>query len=1156
METPILIMGSFGLMIKSEEQEMLLPRFTKSFELDVKLNPNDTFLQQTQDGVVTAVSKSFIQMCKPNKNPKPLRPTGFVKIQYSKKKKKISNQAISENFDRTTITRPPTGPIPIGAWCSLCNKIGPKFHNEDCSIPSDSSLRVTLYGFITCVVEKNLVVDKDIDTDITELKNLLGEKFKGGETNNKEYYINEFNKLNTEDFVIKGGVNEWPLLNIRYDRVIREVGPKAKKTKSFFSNCSIISHNFPNGSVSIRVYETGLVHFVSCPWEHKSFYIKFIKRLNESEGVVNNVSKEQDTYIINTNESLVKSCFSSFSIFVDDSNMELDLEKLYNYYWPLDENNNPVLNIQSPKRVFTKRYKYSGKEIDHNYLVNPFSTKIPFYRFEIEFRNDLSTKKIIMKMIPCLGDKELPKFCKPYKITVLIFVSGKIQLIFSYCKDEDVGHSEDKLCDENPFITPDNIIDQFKDIQNELEQVMDFLYKSIDKVSNNVTTEANTKLNSKRELVNTVPGILPYRKRTKLKLNEEVELFNEELMDWDRTGTISEINDNDITVELTINDEKTGEITTVNIKNLRPVKQSSMQVARSKIGNTDIENKPSPYEFSGKCTGGDKFYVPFGGTQAVDNLYYPSCSVKKKDVYKMYIDQIISGFPNNEKEEEEFNIEKDAEFDIYSGVLKKESIELGKNVKFKIPFSDEELEGIIIDKRRTNDRKLNNVVIYKIDTGNEEYEIEGKDLLPEYRDDRRWEGIKGSDDIIKVKLLECAKKLGLSQSPYTTERQNIILQNKVLSEIQSLMNMTDSTFIGQNTSVLTPSTFLKFKDRSYSVTAFPSGSQRVIFYSDGKSHYFIDESMMVMKLAFDIENDVSIILDGYVNNNNNILTYYPIDCLLFNGKKMNQDYISIELRESGDINEEFMIEYIDDLDLDSNTYNNLVENLKYGRLLYTVLLSKILNKKITNISVKFANPENYTAPFIGIPNLLGRLKLNIQELANRNIIEDTNIIMSNSKDKLDLTFIPQKGHGNYLRWKRLLKTPVVLELIKKSKSGSTVGIGKEYIKPIGDTPISIPVTLLNKLKSGKRTFLKFDLNFMSNGKLNPEDPLTLDIIEPVVTKLAVLSHKRTQLIVDAMISPIPERVFLNKFEWKLIVPKSILFVPSESNPGIEPLTIQ
>jgi len=1141
LEPPTLVMGSFHLMIKSEDQEIDLTKFTKSFNLDVELNPSGTYLQQEQDGIITAVSKSFVKMCVPNKNQNIARPTGFVKIQYSKKTKKTKNAALAGFQGRQTISRPPVGPIPQGAWCSVCKNYGPDFHKENCSDPIEDKLRITLFGFITCVLEKGL--DNEIDPELVPLRDRFILKI-GDRTNiTKSEYLNYFEEIDKSDFLSnQEPVDDWPLLNIHYKKVIKQVGPKNKKDKSFFSNTAIVSYNFENsGSVSVRVYNSGLIHLVSCPWEHKDFYIKFVQRLNQADGIESSSTHESNTYIINTNESLVNSVFSSYSLFGEESK-DLDLEKLYNYFWPVNEDNQPILNKISPKRVFTKRYKAFDKEVDHNYLVNPFSDTNKFYRFDIEYRNDLSTPKIIMKMIPCLGNKEIPNFCKPYKITVMIFKSGKVQSIFSYCKDEDVGLTEDKLCDENPFITPDNILDQYIDIQKELEMCMDFIFNSVDRISNTVVVESNQKLEKKE--INTVSGISPYKKKENINIGETVELFNKELMTWDRTGEITD-NDNEFyTVELIEDDEKTGEvIENLKLGDIRPTQQSSMQIARSKIAGTDIPNKPDPYSFRGKCAGGDKYYIPMEGRQARDNLYYPYCSVKNKDKYNLHIDRILEGFPG--EEESDFNIEKDAEFDVYSGILKKGTNDIGKLVKF---MSDgEQYEGVIIDKHRTSDRGLDNIVIYKVETEDEIFEIQGSDLIPGYREDRRWDGL-GNPKMQKIKLLECAKKLGLSQSPYTTEIRNIKLQNRVMEYLLDITGK-ESGFV-HNTSVLTPTTFTKFQERAYMGVVFPSGSQRVMLLSHKGKHYFIDESMLIMKLDFDIDTEFTVLLDGYIKRTD-VITYYPIDCLIFNGKKMNNDYFNDQKELNS---EDEMFEFIESLDLDGNNYVDIIENLKYGRLFYTIMMGRIYgHKNIKNVN--FAKPEQYIVPFVGEVNRLGRVNLNPNSLKDRSIIEDVQTLFKNSKNSLDITFIPQKGTGNFLRWKRHLKTPVILELLKKSKEGYTVGMNGEYLKPINNRVIPIPASIISKIKNKKRKFIKFDLNFMNNGKLNPDDPVTLDVVDPIVTNDDALTHTRTQLIINAMISPIPERIFMSRIEWKLFVPKYIVLVADDEDPGISPLVI-
>jgi len=1171
MNSPTLIMGSFGLMIKSDDQNIDLNKFTKSFDVDVEVNPGGTYLQQEHDGISVAVSKSYIKMCRPNKNQDIRRPEGFVKIQYSKKTKKQKNTALAGFSGRQTISRPSVGPIPQGVWCSICKNYGPYFHKENCSDPVDDKLRVTLFGFISCVIEGNKVNE---DEDVVKLRDLFVSKMGDRTTVAKSEYIDLYNSFEFE--VIGDSVYDWPLLNFHYKQLNTEVGPKNKKNKSFFSNCSIVSYNFKNqGSTSIRVYDSGLIHLVSCPWEHKDFYIKFVNQLNNANGIINKETGDKDVYIINTNESLVTTVFSSYSLLPD--NLELNLKKLYNYFWPQDDSGIPILNNISPKRVFTKEYTYTGNKVDHNYLVNKFSNTIPFYRFEIEYRDDLSTPKIIMKLIPCLSttkDKSIPTYCKPYKLTLMIFKSGKVQSIFSYCKEEDVGLTEDKLCDENPFMVPDNILDQYKDIQHELEQAMEFIYQSVENISNMVTVEVKSSILDKKD-VNTVSGISPYREKEKIELGEIVEIFNKDTMEFDRKGKVIE-NEDEFSVEIMDEeDELTGELEDgLKISDIRSVIQSSMQVARSKKAGTNIGIKPDPYSFKGICPGGDKYYIPLEGMQARDNLYYPYCSVKKKDKYNIYIDQILNGFPNTEEEEIDFDIQKNADFDIYSGMIKPNVLEIGKSVKFK--KNGNQYEGIITDTHRTSNKSgLDNVISYTVENNDEIFEINGSDLLLEYREDRRWEGLGNNVQLQRIKLMECANKLGLSQSPYTTENQNIKLQNKVMGYLKTITG--SSLPFAKKTSVLTPTTFAKFKSRPYIAAAFPVGSQRVMLLSYKGKHYFIDEFMLIMKLDFNINSEITVLLDGYIKKTD-VITYYPIDCMVF-GKKLNINYFydkdnkndndnednedndndndDEDNEDNEDNDDDEMVKFIETIETIDNfdKFKDIDGFLKYGRLFYTIMMSRVYSMTNNKNSIKFAVPEQYIAPFVGKRNILGKILIKPTSIKDRSIIEDINSLFKKSTIDLDLTFIPQKGTGNFLRWKRQLKTPIVLQLIKGSKNKYTVGVNKETIRPFNNTEINIPANIMSKIKDKKQKYIKFDLNFMSNGTLNPEEPLTLDVIEPVVTEEDILTHNRTQLIVDAMISPIPERVFRSQTEWKLVIPKYMVFNVDSINPGTNPLIL-
>jgi hypothetical protein len=1105
MEHPTLKIGSFGLMLRNDRQDrqdqINLTSLTKNFKTDVVLNNRRTFLIQDGDGS-KPVSKSNISMCSVNKKLDYDRPTGFVKIQYSRLLKN-ANSEISEIEGRRTITRPPVGPIPIGAWCTICKERGPYFHTEKCNDPVESSLKITLLGFIACVVEGSTNFD---DEDIKGLSSLLSD------SNTKEEYIETYtNSEFLDKFEIDNDdIDGWPLLNIRYTDVI-----KSSKEKSYFSNCSIISYNFDDSSVSVRVYKNGLIHFVSCPWSEKDFYKEVVDRINETVG-------DNDDYIIDSGESLVTTVFSSFTLF-EDPTLQLNLEKLYNYLWPVDANGLPTLNKISPKRIFTKKYTYSGKEIDHTYL----KFKDEFYRYDISYRSDLSTPKIIMKLIPCVVNESesgaIPKYCKHYKITFMIFNSGKIQSIFSYCKDDD--NESENLCDSTiEGSEHKNISEQYSLIEKELNDAMDFFHNCIKKTESEIIEPINTKYSNKRDMINTVSGTHPYKKKKLLKVGDQVDIFNENIMGWDQSGEITKINKVDGSNKYNVSvDDGRETLNNLDFTDIRATKQSAMQIARSKIAGTEIENKPNPYSFHSKCSGGNNFYVPFGGRQARDNLYYPYCATKNKDKYNLYIDRILEGFPGTD-DEEEFKITRDSEdFDIYSGMLENGSTEIGSNIEFLV--GETEYAGVITDKHRTKNNKYDNTVIYTVKVSEDEiFDIEGKDFLPKYRQSRRWEGLNNNK---KSKLLNCAKNLGLTQPKYT-EIQDSELQEDITEKIGEILDVEPSTFFGKNTSVLTPSTINKMTLSPYIGIGFPENSQRVLMYCTKDQQYFIDEYKMLLKLKISVKKHKVTLLDGYLHKRNGLLVYYPMDCIIYKGEKLKMDYFTYDP---------------DDEDEDDDSIEN-------SRLLRTIYLAKKFQKNNSNDSIKIMNPLDYVVPFLGKVDIVSKKvkKINLNKFTEGSIIADTYKLMKKDKNS-NLVFIPQTGDGNYLQWERTLRTPIILKLGKKVKGGYEVGIGKKSIEPFGKKSISISSDIIKKLDKGKSNYLRFDLNFMDN-KLNPEDPLTLDIIAPIASKDDMLTHRRTQSIINAMVSPIPESMFMSNTKWKL--PGMVLTV-SDDQPGINPL---
>jgi hypothetical protein len=1220
----------FFLEIVTEDQFIDLDVLAREFKLSVKLNPNKTML--IQDGV--AVSKSFIDICKPNKNNKNItRPTGFTHLQYPKRIKKTKTTEAG-NITQTLITRPPTGPIPRGAWCTICTSVGPRFHKETCSDPVKENLNITLYGFVSCVLESN----KKGSGEKTKLLSIALKQEVKDYIRNTNFDVNNmipdniykklFEKVIRENdnlrFIEDRGVNveeednEWPLLKIKYLDIVSEVGPKKRKRKSYYSNCVMISYNFgeTRNSVSIRIYQKGKIILVSCPWIYKEFYKVLINSVNQTHALTEDLEIHKD-------ESSVKTTFSSIELFENHQLYAINLDNLYQTLWPLDSDETPITT--NLKKIFTKQYTYSKKEIEHSYLKGIVDNIETYYRYSIEYRNDLDAPKIILRLLPCVMDNEtnIPKYCKPYKITVMIFKKGTVQLIFSHCyktdEKQNVSSLEEStidktICDEIIYTNPQNLSEQFNTIENELQNAKQFIiniFKNFNN-DNDIFYKIDKSIGPrKRDTLDTVQGIFPYKKLDKYKKGTKVDVFDTQLMEFTKSGVITGIvvvdKEKIYTVKDSESNEIIGNLTVHDLRQSNP--KSTVQLSRAKISGTDISNRPNPYNFKGECEAGKGYFVPFGGTQGRDNLFYPTCEKLFGPKKKLYIDQILNGFPLNSKDESDYIIEKDDEFDIYSGTFIPGTTDIGKEILVTLPemessrkelgitndivnYFEEEaddegyLAGIIKKKRRIEKKTYDNYVIYTIqlDSGIE-IDITGKEFHPQYREKRQWSGVNGNTDNEKKNtLLNCTKKLGLSQSPFTKQRLDLELQTNILNDLNTLFNNTQ--FPGKKTIVLTPSTMKKFTNQAYMGLGFPKNTQRVIFFinnsNTNRGYYFIDETKRVMKVPYDTDMILhTSVIDGYIlRNKEGLYEYYAVDCLYYRDKKLRMNYI-VNAEKNDDIDD------IDDLDKEeveeedlrlidigeNEMLDKVVKQLKYGRLFHTIYISILMNqpkfyemttnKKIVN----FNNPIDYTVPYFN-DAIYNSIMTNFMSnpwdiISNNNIIEGTKKLLNSNKIKeYELLFIPQSINTSYLRWKRLLTTPVVLQLIKNVKGKDwIVGIkndnGNYKISPINDNTISILTSITNKLKKNKNgKFLRFNLNFMTNGNLNIKEPLLLHF-NPMASKDDAFSHDRTQLIISAMIDPINIRMFENNNnkEWNITTKNNgiqTLHI-AEENPGTSPL---
>ena len=194
---------------------------------------------------------------------------------------------------------------------------------------------------------------------------------------------------------------------------------------------------------------------------------------------------------------------------------------------------------------------------------------------------------------------------------------------------------------------------------------------------------------------------------------------------------------------------------------------------------------------------------------------------------------------------------------------------------------------------------------------------------------------------------------------------------------------------------------------------------------------------------------------------------------------------------------------------------------------------------------------DYITPNIYNINIMGQIIDHEDDdftevISKRSLIQD---ISTKLDDKSEIIFISQSGNYNYMKWTKQLKTPIVLQSIEKIGTNKyTFGIGGKYIKGIGDKAITIN-------KDNYKKLMRFDLNFTTSGILNKDDPIVPTILKNDITDNDLLSHERTELMVQAMLYPIPYKMFKNNNEWVIYNPKTIILSCSNNNPGTEPLVI-
>ena len=1092
----------FGMFIKNiiPTNPTNLENFTKNFPLDIKTNKSNTALYQISNNKL--ISPSNIYLCNKSNNEIP-KPTGYTQTQYYKKLKDL--KSLNENLQELLITNPPVGPIPIGAWCKECSSIGPKFHSMECLVPNDSSLCFTLLGIIECLKNGNKGISNE----------QYGEFFKEINSTmsspNKQISISKESKYFTQQTT----PDKWPMLNIPCNKIIKKSGPTTNKKTTPFPNTTTIRYVFPQTykQMYCKVSKNLMIHIVTCPWERKDFYKDVIGKVSDVVGV---------DYIPDPGDSFINNVFGSGSLY--DKKVQMDFDMVYNW-------------IGSNTQEYTRIFERTKKKINSKYLY--FKQK--YYKYTIDYQKQLATPKIILKLTPTNTKNQMPYKTKPYKITIILFTSGKTQLIWSRCDQND------ELCDVGNVLN--DIEDQFDIIQNSLQDVWDFMVDFITTRPDLLINQQNIPtINKKSKYINTVKGIAQYKKKEKFNKNTKVQYYNEQTQTWEEPiGIVDSVRGGVYNVVWPHGVDFPDSFEGSDL--LRSTEQSPMVINKKDEG-------PNPYSFRGKCTDEDKF-VPMGGTRGYDNLYYPACVKKTSTKYKMYIDHILNGFPQNESEEDEFQLVR-GQPDSYTGILKQKKNDIGSTVIFRDSISGDRIRGKILDRSVSGKKGKNNYVIYTVETEDgERMNIRGSDFVLDERESREWEGL-GKD--AKRKLIRCSEKLGLTRSSYLKEYEERKVQKMVINKLKKLLPNNREKSFTQTTTVLTTDTIRNLTRHPYMAISLPKNAERILLYVDeGSGMYLVNEYNQVMNLRIPTKLKTTI-LDGFMYDN----IYYPIDCLYFNQQKQSGPYINRNTTNNdsdpdSDSNSDSDSDSDDDSDSDSDDsdggYRRRRRKRKngkrggsggiknMGRLYLTLYVSSLL-KGIVQTQINFSSIENMIAP--RITDLRGNITpRSIVILTKNNLIRDLSKLQHNN-----ILFVPQI-RGNYIQWKPNLSRSIVLEVIhSKRKTKVQVGIAGKYLQPWGDMMIEVPG------RSNQR-YIRFNLNMVHTNdkkKLVREEPIILDKKEPWATVNDLYTYQKTQSIINIMLKPIDQSMFNNSKEW--ILPSNRIITTQDIRPGIQPLVFR
>lgn len=1159
------------------ENKLLNKReLAENFTLDVKTKVNDVNGLEIVQG--DKIVKRSFEICSSTRKKNKLQtyiPTGFTKV------------ILPLNNNTVEYSNPPEI-IPKGCWCTHCQQIGPYGHSLTCNKPTYKSLNLTLKGFIECFYgnkktrEKingitNEGMKKSIDSYIYNVEKIEEQDEIG---NVEQIFILSMDELSEKSKNIL-----FSQISHKIDKILTNITYKTvqniKGSDGFFPGClSIQYYTNLDKKVSIRVYEEGKIVIVSYPRNKNKqhFYEKVINKINETGQEIK--FKEIQVSVSN----------SSFRMFKTQDNLSLELKDIYNYFHPKDEKGDPIDNKGPKKTIYTERINQSGEsEIISKSYITMGKT---LYRYTV---GEPDRGKMSLSLNKCTRDSQFMT-CSPYKITAQIYVTGLIQLVFSY--------SDDKF----KFTNIENLEKQFETIEklfNEIKKVLTHHFKEIQKYNENFLKEVETKKTSNL-IFNTVPGVIPYSKKKIFNLGNIVEFFDEEEGKWsDKYGVIvfrkKDKQTNNYTYKIIeglpydekINKEfrnlKKNSTSLPNISkngkeiyilenykgkkiykvisgkpekvlqdNLRiykqtvngPLYQGGTQVApRTQDG---IPSQPIPYSFYGKCQGGKTQYIDLKGERSrKDNKYYPVCkNVNPKDeeaIKEQQIDLILNGIDEKDANIKIGIVHGVTIEDKYAGTFIPGTTDIGNIITFW--NGDEWIEGTIEEAKKVQlGNDLNHsywVVKTDEEEGGEEDDEENEEEYVEYdyeigtrKIGKNLYHVIGDD--FHPKHRESRKFDGLNKIKSEEKRKQILIDcAKKLNLIKPEIDLEkENTKIQKK--ILDSIEKITNKRVFYELINNTTQLSNKNIENFGEIPYVAALIPMgtIRTLLF-IENDKN----QYLINDQNMIMKININApsglsnTILDGfimeTKNSLKYLPIDLLYQN--GEKITTDYLD---------NGVGSLFKLNEIVSEIIFKNDRNPK--NIKI-----EKPLGSFIGKGEYIGPI------LKEQTIV---NFVKENIKPKHNIYFIPQKGKTDYLLWKPHKKIePVVVQIIDNKGDDLYLGMSKKakgggirYIKLF-----KYPLDKNNvKDKNGKTfneiskgDFVQFSINFMENGNVNKEYPY---LHPTIVSKKEALTFEETTKKLLFQLSNFPKSIFDDNEKWKFESTEKT-YVPTKSSR--EPLVL-